>query len=87
MEWGIIGAFIFGLLLIYIIVKTFFLPIKYLVRFILNGIIGGILLWFFNAFGNMAGIVIPINPITAVVAGFLGIPGVILLIVLQLLIS
>ncbi len=71
-----IGAvYIIGLLLV--------LPIKIIVRLVINGIIGAVALFAINIFGRFIGLTIGINPITALVAGFLGIPGIILLMLLQ----
>ncbi len=72
-----IGAVYFlGMLLV--------LPIKLIMRLVLNGIIGAIVLVIFNFIGNYIGINIGVNPITALIAGFLGIPGVILMIFVRI---
>lgn len=68
---------------VYIIGVLLVLPIKIVVRLVLNGIIGAVALFVINIFGGMVGFTIGINPITALVAGFLGIPGIILLLFLQ----
>ncbi len=76
-------AFIFGLFLLYVIGMILVIPIKIIWKLIINGVIGGILLLLFNLIGRALGLSIAINPITALIAGFLGIPGVILLLILQ----
>ncbi len=68
---------------IYIIGMLLVLPIRIIIKFIVNGLIGAFLLFIINIFGNIVGISVAINPITALVAGFLGIPGVVLLLLLQ----
>lgn len=68
---------------IYIIGMLLVLPIKIIIKFIINGLIGAVLLFILNIFGSLIGITVAINPITALVAGFLGIPGVLLLLFLQ----
>lgn len=68
---------------IYVIGMLLVLPIKIIIKFIINGLIGAILLFIINIFSSLIGITIAINPITALVAGFLGIPGVLLLLFLQ----
>jgi inhibitor of the pro-sigma K processing machinery len=68
---------------VYVIGVLLVLPIKIIVRLVINGIIGAIALFAINIFSGLTGLVIGINPITALVAGFLGIPGIILLIFLQ----
>jgi inhibitor of the pro-sigma K processing machinery len=72
-----------GLFLLYLLGWLLVVPRKILIRIILNGIIGGIILFFINIAGKSFGIFIAINPVTALIAGFLGIPGIILLIILQ----
>jgi len=49
-------------------------------------IIGALLLFFLNAFGSFVGYHIPINLVTTSVSGFLGIPGIALLIAVEQLI-
>jgi inhibitor of the pro-sigma K processing machinery len=70
---------------VYIIGVLLVLPIKIIVKLVINGIIGAIALFIINIFGGLVGITIGINPITALIAGFLGIPGIILLLFLQYL--
>lgn len=70
---------------IYIIGMLLVLPIKIIIKFIINGLIGAVLLFILNIFGSLIGITVAINPITALIAGFLGIPGVLLLLFLQYL--
>jgi len=83
MDIGIVLAFLFGLFLLYILGMLLVVPIKLLIKLIVNGILGGILLLIVNIIGSFIGFSIVINPFTAVIAGIFGIPGVILLIVLQ----
>lgn len=68
---------------IYIIGMLLVVPIRIVIKFIINGIIGAVALFFLNMFGKFIGITIAINPVTALTAGFLGIPGVLLLLFLQ----
>ena len=68
---------------VYVIGVLLVLPIKIIVRLVINGIIGAVALFAINFFSGLTGLVIGINPITALVAGFLGIPGIVLLIFLQ----
>ncbi|MEG1257124.1 pro-sigmaK processing inhibitor BofA family protein [Clostridium sp.] len=75
--------FIIGIIAIFIIGKIFAWPLKILLNLIINGITGGILLWLINLIGSNFGLVIPINAVTALIAGILGIPGVLFLIILN----
>ncbi len=80
---GVVLAFLFGLFLLYILGMLLVIPIKLIIKLIINGVLGGILLLIVNFVGSFIGINITINPLTAVIAGIFGIPGIILLIVLQ----
>jgi len=82
-DLNIILAYAFGLLLLYIIGWLLVIPIKLIVRLLYNGIIGGLMLWVLNLVGSFFAFQVAINPVTALIAGFLGIPGVILIVVLQ----
>lgn len=72
-----------GLLLLYILGLILVWPIKKIVKLIVNGILGGITLLIFNFIGKYFGLSLAINPLNAIIVGFLGVPGVILLLVLQ----
>lgn len=69
---------------VYIVGMLLVLPIKLIVKLVVNGVLGAIGLFLVNIIGSYFGLTIGINPITALVAGFLGIPGVILLIFLKI---
>ncbi|MBU5455192.1 pro-sigmaK processing inhibitor BofA family protein [Caproiciproducens sp. MSJ-32] len=69
-----------GLVLLIIVLKILKWPFKILI----NGIIGLVLLYLANILGSYLGFTIAINAVTALIAGFLGIPGIILLVVFQL---
>ena len=69
-----------GLALLFLIIKLLKWPIKILV----NGIVGIIILYVANYIGEYFDFYITINAITALIADFLGIPGVIFLVIFQL---
>jgi len=69
-----------GLVLLIIVLKILKWPFKILI----NGIVGLILLYLANILGSYLGFTIATNAVTALIAGFLGIPGIILLVVFQL---
>ena len=87
MDINIIIAFALGLLLIYLIGKIMVVPLKWVFKLLINAIVGGVVLWVINYFGSYINIHIPLNPITALTVGFLGIPGVVLLFVVQQIIA
>lgn len=59
------------------------IPIKIIIKLIINALVGGLLLFFFNLVGGIFGLSIMINPLNAIIAGVLGVPGVILILILQ----
>ncbi|MGL5354683.1 MAG: pro-sigmaK processing inhibitor BofA family protein [Clostridium sp.] len=69
-----------GVALLYLVIKLFKWPLKIL----LNGIIGIVLLYVANYLGTYLGFYIGINAVTALIAGFLGVPGVIFLIIFKM---
>ena len=83
MDINVLLAFGAGVLLLYLVGRIMVVPLKYVGKLLINAVVGGVLLWVLNIFGSFIGIHIPINPITALTAGLLGVPGVVLLIVLQ----
>lgn len=85
MELNVIAAYIFGLILLYIIGRVLLTPLKFILKLIYNSLLGGVLLYLINFPMGFFGIHVGINPLTALIAGFLGVPGVILLIILQIL--
>ncbi len=56
-------------------------PIRLVGQLAVKVVIGALLLFFVNAFGSFFDFHIPINGVTALVSGLLGIPGLLLLII------
>lgn len=83
MDLNFIIAFVFGLLLLYLLVRVLYLPLRIGLKLLGNAVVGGLLLAVFNAVGSFFGLTIGLNVVTAFVTGSLGIPGIILLLVLQ----
>ena len=72
---------------IVLLIAKFVLKINFkrLIELIINIVLGIVILWLLNKFGGSLGIAIPINIITALVVGILGVPGVIILVLLNLI--
>ncbi len=75
---GIISLFI-----LYILCKIFISPIKWLFRLMLGCIAGVAAMLISNLILSGLGITFSINPLTAMISGVLGIPGMVLTIILQ----
>lgn len=70
--------FIFG--------RLFILPIKTIIKLVINSIFGAILIYGINWIGSLFSFHIGLNFITAILIGILGIPGTVLLLIIKLLI-
>ncbi len=73
---------IFAAIAVIVVAKMLAWPVKKIMKLIFNVIGGIILIFLVNTFGVNIGITIPFNILTALIAGILGIPGVLLLILL-----
>lgn len=76
-EMGIFLAYACGLLLICFFGKLLLWPVKWILKLVGNSLIGGCILVCVNAVAGIWGFVIPINFITAAIAGLFGIPGIV----------
>lgn len=74
---------ILTIIAVIIIAKIFTWPLKKILKLLLNIAVGLVMILLVNVFGESIGLHIPFNIITAIVAGSLGIPGVIALIVIN----
>ncbi len=82
-DFNVLIAFVFAALLLYVIARLLLVPIRLIVKLIGNVFIGGFLLVLFNLVGSLFGLNVGINVITALVVGFLGVPGLVMLIFIQ----
>lgn len=71
--------FIFG--------RIFIVPIKKVLKLVINSILGGITIYIINLIGANFGFHIGLNFFTSIILGLLGLPGVVCLIVTKLLIG
>ena len=84
---GFIAAFAAGLVLLFILIRLFYAPLRLAFKLFLNAIAGGVILFLINFAGALCGIYIGINAVTCAIAGVLGVPGIALLLFLQILLS
>lgn len=73
--------------LICIFGRLFIVPIKKVLKLILNSILGGAIIFVINLVGQYFNFHIGLNAITAILVGILGVPGAICLIVIKLFIN
>lgn len=83
MDLSVVIAYLLGLVILYFLARLLLIPLKVVARLIINGIIGGLMLAVFNLVGGYFGLYLAINPVTVLVAGLMGIPGVVLLIAIR----
>ncbi len=62
-------------------------PLELLLKTLGNGIIGGVALWVFNLVAGWFGYHLALNPVSAMIVGMLGVPGLISLGLLQWILS
>lgn len=75
----VVVFFVLGLGLLYILGYLMLAPLKLVLKVLFHAVLGGGLLLLVNLFGTAWGLQLAINPVTALTAGFLGAPGVVLL--------
>lgn len=79
----VILAYIFGIIILFVLAKLLLVPLKIVWKLAVNALIGGITLIIINFIGGFFGLNIDINIITALVTGILGAPGVVIILILQ----
>lgn len=72
---------------IFIFGRIFIVPIKKILKLILNSVLGGLTIFIINLIGANFGFHIGLNIFTSVVVGLLGLPGAVCLIIIKLLIG
>lgn len=77
----IIGSFIVGIIVLFILLRVLSLPFRIVWKLITNSIVGALMLWVVNLFG----LGIEITFFKALIAGFFGVPGVLVVVVAHFL--
>ncbi len=77
-------TFLTCIIMLFLVGKIFILPMKSIIKLILNSIIGAVIIYIINKIGAIWGFYIGLNWITSIFVGVLGIPGAILLIILKI---
>ncbi len=82
LQFSTVIGYILGLLVLFVVTRILLKPLRVFIRLLANSVAGILLMMLLNALPF--GIYLGINPITALVTGLLGVPGVCLLLVLQI---
>ena len=69
--------------LVFCFIRLCLAPLGLAWKLVVNACSGFICLWLLNLISGFTGVLFPINAVTALIAGFLGLPGIALLAVLQ----
>lgn len=77
----IIGSFIVGIIVLFILLWVLSLPFRIVWKLITNSIVGALMLWVVNLFG----LGIEITFFKALIAGFFGVPGVLVVVLAHFL--
>lgn len=83
MEGSSIAIIIGAVLLLWLFIKIFKKPIKWVFKLLLNALVGFIALFFINYLGSFVGLHITVGWLSAIVTGVLGIPGIVLLLLIE----
>lgn len=78
-------SFFVALIVLYIILKILAAPVKIIIKLLINAFVGGVVRFLINLVGASFGIVLNITWITSLIVGIFGVPGVVLVILLQIL--
>lgn len=78
------AALLIPLLLVTILIRLLMLPIRWGWKIFINSACGFLCLWLLNSISGFTGLYFPINYVTAIIAGFLGLPGIGVLALVQL---
>jgi len=85
MDFNNIIAYMACIFFLFIFGRLFIIPIKIIVKLLINSILGGFLIFLINLIGAYFNFHIGINLITSIFVGVLGIPGVIIIIIIRLI--
>jgi inhibitor of the pro-sigma K processing machinery len=84
-DFSVVLFFGLGLVLLYFTGWLLLAPLKFIMKLIVSGLLGALLLVIINLIGGIFNVTIAINPLSALIAGYFGLPGIILLFVLKLI--
>ena len=68
-----------------VLIRALLLPMKLILKLALHSGCGFLCLWLLNTVSSFTGVYLPVNAITVLIAGFLGIPGIGLIALLEVL--
>lgn len=76
-----------GVILFVLALQVLAVPLEIAVRTVGNSLLGGAAIWVLNLVGTPVGLAIGLNPVSALIVGVLGVPGIVALSVSRLLVG
>ena len=86
LETNTIITFFACIIILFIVGRIFIVPLKKILKLVINSILGGLLIYIINLIGVAFSFHIGLNIGTSIFVGVLGVPGAIFLIILKLMI-
>lgn len=77
-------SFFVAFIVLYIVLKIISAPVKIIIKLMINAFVGGAVLFLINLVGASFGFVLDITWLTSLIVGIFGVPGVVLVILLQM---
>lgn len=87
MDFNNIIAYIACIFFLFIFGKVFIVPIKTILKLVINSVLGGVAIFLINFIGAYFNFHIGLNLVTSIFVGLLGIPGAVVVVLLKLLIG
>lgn len=87
LDFNYMLVYLAAVLFILIVGKIFIVPIKVLLKLILNSLLGGLLIFIINLIGAYFHFHIGLNILTSIFVGLLGIPGAIVIVIIKLILG
>ena len=73
-------------MLLILLLRLLLIPMKLVFKLLLHSGCGFLCLWLLNTVSGFTGFYLPVNAVTVFIAGFLGIPGIALITVLEIVV-
>lgn len=86
-EYSVMLSFVLGIIILFFLGRFLAVPLKFFINILYKVLLGGIAILVINLLGGYFHFNIALNPLTALLAGIFGIPGVIMLIVINLMLG
>lgn len=87
MDFNNIIVYIACIFFLFIFGKIFIVPIKTILKLVLNSVLGGVVIFLINFIGAYFNFHIGLNLVTSIFVGILGIPGAVVIVIIKLLVS